>query len=65
MGWMRLETESMARGIQIAGRFERYYLNAQDDNGKKARVLDRMGKFLPVEVQGKLGVIINLLKGEL
>jgi len=66
LGWVRLETESMARGIQIAGRFERFYLNAGDDNEKKARVLGRMGKFLPVEdIRSNLGIVINLLKGEL
>jgi hypothetical protein len=65
LGWMRLETESMARSIQIAARFERYYLNAGDSNKKKGRVLDRMGKFLPVEISGNFGVMLRLLGGEL
>jgi hypothetical protein len=65
LGWMHLETESMARSIQIAARFERYYLNAGDSNKKKGRVLDRMGKFLPVEISGNFGVMLRLLGGEL
>jgi hypothetical protein len=65
MDWMKLETESMGRSIRIAARFERYYLAADEDNAKKARVLDRMGKFLPVEVSGNLGVMLNLFTGEL
>lgn len=63
--WMKLETESMARSIRIAARFERFYLAAGDDNQKKARVLDRMGKFLPLEIRGNIGTMLNLLTGEL
>jgi len=63
--WMMAETESLGRGIQIAARFERFYLNAGDDNHRKARVLDRMGKFLPLEEFGNLGVMLSLLTGEL
>jgi hypothetical protein len=63
--WMMAETESMGRSIQIASRFERYYLNAGEDNDKKARVLDRMGKFLPVNVRDNLGIMLNLLCGDL
>jgi hypothetical protein len=62
--WMMTETESMARGIQIAARFERFYLNAGDDNKRKARVLGRMGKFLPVE-DLSISMMLNLLQGEL
>jgi hypothetical protein len=65
MDWMKLETESMGRSIRIAARFERYYLAAGDDNRKKARILHRMSEFLPVEISGNIGVILNLLKGEL
>jgi hypothetical protein len=64
-GWMKLETESMARGIQIAARFEPYYLKAGEDNQKKARVLDRMGKFLPLVIMGNFGAMMNLLSGDL
>jgi hypothetical protein len=63
--WMMRETESLARGVQIAARFERYYLAAGDDNRKKARVLDRMGKFLPIGITDNLGIMLNLLGGEL
>ena len=65
IGWMKLETESMARGIQIAARFERYYLNAGDSNEKKLRVIERMEKFLPLEIGGNMGVMLNILTGEL
>lgn len=65
LGWVRLETESMARSIRIAARFERYYLRAGEDNNKKARVIDRMGKFLPVDPRDNFGVMLNLLGGEL
>lgn len=65
VGWMMAETESMGRSIYIASRFERFYLNAGDDNHKKARVLERMGKFLPVDPLGNLGIMLNLLSGEL
>jgi hypothetical protein len=65
LGWVRLETESMGRSIQIAARFEKYYLRAGDNNQKKARVLERMGKFLPVEVEGNFGIMLRLLSGEL
>ena len=63
--WMMAETESMARGIQIAARFEPYYLKAGDSNAKKARVIDRMGQFIPIDPFGNFGVMINLLTGEL
>jgi hypothetical protein len=63
IGWMMAETESMARGIQIAARFERYYLNA-NTNERKAVVLDRMGKFLPMD-EPNTSVLLNLLAGEL
>jgi hypothetical protein len=63
--WIKFETESMGRSIRIAARFERYYLAAGDDNTKKARVLDRMGKFLPLEITGNFGTMLNLLTGEL
>lgn len=63
--WMMNETESLGRGIQIAARFERFYLNALDDNKRKARVLDRMGQFLPLDIGGNVGVMLNLLRGEL
>jgi hypothetical protein len=65
IGWIKLEAESMARGIQIAARFERYYLNAGDSNEKKLRVLTRMEQFLPLEIGGNMGVMLNILKGEL
>lgn len=63
--WVKLEAESMGRSIRIAARFEKYYLKAGDDNRKKARVLDRMGQFLPVELGGNTGIMFNLLGGEL
>ena len=65
VGWMMTETESMGRAIQIAARFEPYYLNADEDNDRKARVLDRMGKFMPVDPTGNLSIMLNLLRGEL
>jgi hypothetical protein len=64
MEWMMTEAESLARGIQIAARFERFYLNAGDDIKRKARVLDRMGRFLPLE-DLTMSVMLNLLAGEL
>ena len=65
VGWMMAETENMARSIQIAARFERYYLKADDDNNRKARVLDRMGKFMPVGPTDNMNIMLNLLRGEL
>ena len=65
VSWMMAETESMARSIQIAARFEPYYLRADDDNGRKARVLDRMGKFLPVNALDSMNIMLNLMRGEL
>jgi len=62
--WMMAETESMARGIQIAARFEPYYLRATT-NARKAVVLERMAKFLPFELHGHMGAMLNLLGGEL
>ena len=62
--WMMHETESMAHGIQVAARFEPYYLRAEGDDAK-ARVLDRMGQFLPLEVQGNFGAMINVMFGGL
>jgi len=64
IGWMMSETESLGRGIQIAARFEPYYLNATT-NERKAVILDRMGKFLPMVVTSNLGVMMNLLFGDL
>lgn len=63
--WMMQETESMGRAIQIAARFEHYYLQADEDNERKARVLDRMGKFLPVYPFDKMHIMLNLMRGEL
>ena len=65
VGWMMAETESMARAIQIAARFEPYYLKADDDNQRKARVLDRMRKFLPVGLTDNMNIMLNLMRGEL
>jgi hypothetical protein len=62
--WMMAETEAMARGIQIAARFEPYYLNARTEE-RKADILDRMGRFLPLDIHGNTGAILNLLSGEL
>lgn len=64
IGWMMKETEAMARGIQIAARFEPYYLNART-NERKAVVLERMQRFIPVHVGENLGVMLKLLTGEL
>ena len=64
IGWMMTETESMARGIQIASRFERYYLNANTEQ-RKAVVLDRMGKFLPLAVGDNFGAMVNVMFGDL
>lgn len=63
--WLRAECESMARGLRIAARFEPFYLRAGESNEKKARVLNHMQKFLPVEIGGNTGVMLNLLMGEL
>ncbi len=62
--WMRQETESMARGIQIATRFEPYYLNAST-NSRKAAVLMRMNRFLPLDIEGKIGALLAAMTGEL
>jgi hypothetical protein len=64
VGWMMAETESMARGIQIAARFEPYYLRATTEE-RKARVLTHMQKFLPLDVRGNFQAMLNLLSGEL
>ncbi|HTF69761.1 MAG TPA: hypothetical protein VK638_44500 [Edaphobacter sp.] len=64
IGWMMAETEGMARGIQIAARFEPYYLNARTEE-QKARVLDRMGRFMPLDIHGNTGAMLKLLSGSL
>jgi hypothetical protein len=55
----------MGRGIQIAARFEPYYLKAGNDNRKKARVLDRMRSFLGETDAPNTGVLLKILTGEL
>lgn len=65
LDWMMQETEAMARGIMIAARFEPYYLRANDDNQKKARVLDRMSHFTQIDPSSNVAVMINLLSGHL
>lgn len=62
--WMMIETESLAGGIQIAARFEPYYLRAEG-NDAKARVLERMHQFLPLHISNNLGAMVNLLFGDL
>jgi hypothetical protein len=64
MGWLMAEAESMARNILIVARFEPYYLNARTEE-RKAVVLNRMNRFLQIDVMGNMGVMLNLLSGEL
>jgi hypothetical protein len=63
-GWLMAETESMGRGIKIAARFERFYLNARTEE-RKAVVLDRMGQFLPLDPSDNTQVLLNIMSGEL
>ena len=73
MDWMRNECKRMAASIHIAAQYEKQYLDAGDDNEKKAELLDHFYSHIKdhgmpgfnTDEGWNFGTAINLMGGDL